>query len=429
MKHFDDIFKENVEKVFSSFNADHLADEGWNSFVVRQKGQRRRAVIIPLWARAASVLLIIGLGIFFTYKVTTKHSARGLISGNESAVQEAEEIGLLNEGKKTPVPVIIEKAEPFSRKERIELRTTETRQTSSTANSISEPVVLSEEYIIVQEDTESRFMIPSTITVLPDPGISGKPLHNLISETLTTGLETNDSQRSEKETGSRYGGRILMAGLSGLSAQSGGKASPASGLSVGLYLDQKLTKKISIRPGLALAMQSFVLDNGSIPTGINNPISLNDGTNGSLYSSEGQFSMLAMEVPLNLVFRIVEKKRSVFYVSAGASSMIYLSQQFKVDFVNKYTKESYNSTTDELSYETNYSTVRVENDYGALRRADFFGLANLSAGYSFPYSKTGTLLIEPFLQVPVSDLTSLDLRLRYAGISMKMQFGKKPRDN
>ena len=74
MKHFDDIFKENVEKVFSSFNADHLADEGWNSFVVRQKGQRRRAVIIPLWARAASVLLIIGLGIFFTYKVTTKHS-------------------------------------------------------------------------------------------------------------------------------------------------------------------------------------------------------------------------------------------------------------------------------------------------------------------------------------------------------------------
>jgi len=109
--------------------------------------------------------------------------------------------------------------------------------------------------------------------------------------------------------------------------------------------------------------------------------------------------------------------------------MIYISQQFKADFINKYTKESYNSMTDELSYETNFSTVRVENDYGALRRADLFGLANLSAGYSFPYNKTGTLLIEPFLQVPVSDLTSLDLRVRYAGISMKMQFGKKPHDN
>ena len=429
MRQFDDILKENVEKAFNSFNADHLADEGWNSFVVRQKGRRRRAVMIPLWARAASVLLIIGLGIFITYKVSTKHIAQELISGNESVPEEVEEAVVLSEDAKTPAPVNAPITEQLSREENIEKKTSEAQRTNSTDYSISEPVALSKENKMAPETSESRFLIPSTITVFPEPGLSEESLQDLISENLTTAGATNEGQKTDKGTERRFGERILMAGLSGLSAQSGGTASPASGLSVGLYLDQKLTKKISVRPGLALAMQSFGLDNGSIPTGISNPISLNDGTSGSLYSSEGQFSMLAMEVPLNLVFRIIEKKRSAFYVSAGASSMIYLSQQFTADFVNKYTKASYNSATDELSYETNYSTVRVENDYGALRRADFFGLANFSAGYSFPYSKTGTLLIEPFLQVPVSDLTSLDLRVRYAGISMKMQFGKKPHDN
>jgi hypothetical protein len=429
MKQFDDIFKENVQKAFSGYNADHLADEGWNSFAGRQKGKRNRAVLIPLWARAASVLLLIGLGIFITYKVTTKRSGQELISGNESAVQEIEETSVLGKGTKIPAPVIAADTEPLKRAEKIEKKAAEPRQTNSAGYLIPEPVALSKENIMIPETTQSRILIPSTITVFPEPGLSEEPLQDLISENLTTAGAENEIQKLETGTEKRFGERVLMAGLSGLSAQSGGTASPASGLSVGLYLDQKLTKKISVRPGLALAMQSFGLDNSSIPTGINNPISLNDGTYGSLYSSEGQFSMLAMEVPLNFVFRIIEKKRSAFYVSAGASSMIYISQQFKADFVNKYTKESYNSTTDQVSYETNFSTVSVENDYGALERADFFGLANLSAGYSFPYSKTGTLLIEPFLQVPVSDLTSLDLRVRYAGISMKMQFGKNPRDN
>ncbi len=79
--------------------------------------------------------------------------------------------------------------------------------------------------------------------------------------------------------------------------------------------------------------------------------------------------------------------------------------------------------------ETRYSSVEVEKDYGAFSRADFFGLANLSAGYSFPYSKTGIMLIEPFMQLPVNDLTSLNLRIRYAGVSMKLRFGRQEKDH
>ena len=133
--------------------------------------------------------------------------------------------------------------------------------------------------------------------------------------------------------------------------------------------------------------------------------------------------MIALELPLNIVFEVFKKGRSGLYLSAGTSTMIYFSQQFTGNFVNEYTQSKFDATSGLMNSETRYSTVSVNNNYGTLSRADFFGLANVSTGYSLPYGKTGTMLIEPFIQLPVSDLTALNLRVRYGGISVKIRFG------
>ena len=46
MKQFDDILKENIKQAFSDYNADHLAGEGWNSFVEAKKGKRKAIFLI-----------------------------------------------------------------------------------------------------------------------------------------------------------------------------------------------------------------------------------------------------------------------------------------------------------------------------------------------------------------------------------------------
>lgn len=429
MEQFDDILRENIKKAFSSYYAEHLADEGWNSFVRAGKGRGRRTLIIPLWARAASVLLIVGLGAYLSYRIFTRQSTRELISGNEAPVMKIEQSKVQSEKARTLTPVIEPSAEPLPVDEHYEKKVAETRPVSTESIFISESLAIDNESVLTQLSPENRVLVPEKVKGHFIPGVSNELQKQLIPEEIAANDGISGDLTAEEQGEKRLKGRTLMAGLSGLSAQSSGRATPASGLSVGLYLDQKLTRRISVRPGLALAMHSLGLNNSSIPAGITEAMSMYDGTNASLYSSEGQLNMLAMELPLNIVFMILDKKNSAFYVSAGASTMIYLSQQFKAGFVSEYKKTSYDTMTGEYSSETRYSTVEVENDYGALSRADFFGLANFSAGYSFQYSKTGTLLIEPFLQVPVSDLTSLDLRVRYAGISMKMQFGKKPREN
>ena len=436
MKQFDDIFRENVDKAFSNYNADHLADEGWNSFIAGRKGHRKRVAVIPIWARAASIMLIIGLGVFIAYRISTHETTKEIISTIEPAAKKDEEPVAFNETVKTVTPVVVPLEEPVHKKMLNDKKAAENRQTYTDRASLSELIPLKQARIQLPEIAEIWFLKPGTLSDLPAEGVFSDLNESIITENGTpenmksAGVMYDDLNIIEEATDQEKnsGGTILMAGFSGLIAQSGAEASPASGLSVGFYLDQKITKRISLRPGLALAMQSFGLENGNMPTTYNNPVSLNDGTNGIPYSYNGQFSMLAMELPLNFVFRIIDRGRSGLYVSAGASTMFYISQHYTADFVNEYTKLSLNTMTGEYSSETRYSTVEVENNYGAFSRTDFFGLANLSAGYSFPYSKTGTMLIEPFVQLPVNDLTSLNLRIRYAGISMKLRFGKQDQE-
>ena len=73
--------------------------------------------------------------------------------------------------------------------------------------------------------------------------------------------------------------------------------------------------------------------------------------------------------------------------------------------------------------DTRFSSVEVENKEKAFSHTDYFSLANLSAGYSLPFGKN-TIMIEPYLQIPVSGVTSLDLKIYYSGISLKLKFGK-----
>lgn len=427
MNNFDDRLRENVKKAFSNYNSDHLTDEGWDSFVAMQKGRRRRAVIFPLWARAASVLLIIGLGATIAYRLSVRQQTGEIISSVESAAGRNEE---------QVTPVTESDPKPAATTGRIEKTAPDNQPAIAFGEPFLKPDQTSNEGDKIQEKVENRSANPDILPVssatiplsefytssAPEeirPGYSRSGISD--SETVEASDESPDPEKSSR-------GMRFLAGLSGSMARAGEESSPASGMSMGFYLSQKITNRLSVRPGLALAMQSFGLENGGRPAGISYNIPLYDGTNGIPYSYEGRLSMMAVELPLNLVVTLFERKRSGLFVSAGTSSLFYISQQLEADVVNTYTKMELNTSTGQYTAATMFSTVEVEKEYDSFSRADFFGLANLSAGYSFPYSKTGIMLVEPFVQLPVDDLTSLNLRIRYAGVSMKIQFGKREQE-
>jgi hypothetical protein len=225
-------------------------------------------------------------------------------------------------------------------------------------------------------------------------------------------------------------GATLMAGLSGIIANAGNAISSSPGMALGIYVDKRITDNISFRPGIAIAVQS-------VDVNINTNTNTNDsyaninyvapqymGWNVLVEPNGANLNMIVMEVPLNFVFALWKGDKSKLFLTAGASTMIYLSQHFEGSFLNSYSREEFNSTTGNLNTVSNYSTTSVENVYMPFSHTDYLGLANISAGYSVPLGNTNSLLIEPFIQLPLASLTSINVKIRYGGLSMKLTFGR-----
>ena len=419
MKLFDDIFRENVDKAFSDYSADHLADEGWNSFMASGKKARRfKAIVIPFWAKAASIALIVGAGALTAYLFIDRHNSDESLAQSETE-PEKEITTAVNHGSSISVSTVI--AEKFNPGK-------DNNKVINTANLKSE--TSSKQPSPEEQLTQRIDVAPSDTALLPVVAEnrfpeSGDTISFTFKETLQ-GLTDGEAEETgiteEKRRNSRP---KFMTGLSGVLAHVKDASSSAPGVSVGFYLEQKITERISFRPGVALAVNSLGVDNESGSFGSSYKVSLLDGNSGTLNSFNGELKMIAMEIPMNIVFKVFERKRSGIYISAGASTMIYFNQKFTGDLVNEYTQEYFNTSTNSMSSETRYSKISVDNSYSGSDHTDYFGLANFSAAYSIPYGKTSTLLIEPFMQFPLSDLTALNLRVRYGGISMKVRFGNK----
>ncbi|HKL66273.1 MAG TPA: outer membrane beta-barrel protein, partial [Bacteroidales bacterium] len=222
-------------------------------------------------------------------------------------------------------------------------------------------------------------------------------------------------------TASREQKTGLMAGLSGMVSRVDDNADP--GTSMGVYIERKLSDRISVRPGIAFSYQGHNLSgNSTLKESMAYAAPLTDVSSVDVENNSAQLNLLAFEIPLDLVFTVWERRRSNVYLSAGASTMVYLNQKFDGSFTNTYIKENYNSVTGDVTYERNSSLLDVENNYGAFSHVDFMGLANFSAGFSMPLWNKNRMLFEPFVKVPLSDLTSLNLRIFYGGLSVKVRF-------
>ncbi|MGM0464158.1 MAG: outer membrane beta-barrel protein [Bacteroidota bacterium] len=398
MKRFDDIFAGKVKDVFSNYNADHLADNAWNSFIGKKR--RKRAIIIPMWAKAASLaVLITGAGIivyntFFSESdklnevavIAEQGAGSGEAEERDIAGKEVEELPAENTGGRpeeiSKPGISIAQEQPVSEPEKVE------RMTSDKL-----PVLISGIMLID---------IDAFIEEKADPGIRSyyEP--------------TTETTEKERKTD-------LMAGLAGMISRVDDNSDP--GTSMGVYIDRKLTDRISVRPGLAFAYQGHNLSgNSALRADLANTAPQSNFSRVDIESTSAQLNFLAFEIPLNLVFTIWERRRSQVYLSAGASTMVYLNQKFDGSFTNIYVVENYDSATGDISYDTSTSLLDVENNYGVFSHVDLMGLANLSAGYSMPLRGKNNLLFEPFIKLPVSGLTSLDLKVFYGGISFKLRF-------
>ena len=447
MKQFDEEFSRKAKEAFESYNADHLAGEGWDSFTGKNARKRTRALVIPLWAKVASVAAILTIVVLLTNRINqseTDESGNQLAQENrnkltESATNKADTASPsseMNDAKPvTPSasPVI---TSPDQASEKTFSKSGQNRQAGREKSgyrvieaaepALAEPVTAEGPLLAENAAVEGPLLAENSkvAEVSPETKLPDNPLEVRLTDDKDTRLKLqprealhvySDIPREKMTT-------TIMTGLSGMIASIENAASASQGVSIGFYVEQQLSRRISVRPGLAMARHNYALEStsgGDIAMDYSAP-ELN-GMTGTSTSYDADIDVVSLEVPVNFVFSLRKRARSNLFVTTGASTVFYLSQQISGNINNTYTRSTVDSYG-KVSYESMTTSVMIESDQEPLSRVDILGLANFSAGYSFPFAKTSHLLFEPFVQLPVRDLTSLNLRIRYGGLSMKLQF-------
>ncbi|MGQ9619595.1 MAG: outer membrane beta-barrel protein [Bacteroidales bacterium] len=429
MDKFDDIFNKRVKEAFSNYNVDHLSDKGWKSFIAR----RRRKIVpgggMPFWLKAAAVALLIAAGGIITYFAITRKTtdktivtASGAAPGTfatDSVAGKLPETADLNKNTGNMPLKSAEKTAVYKLKTQMERpqKVTDTEVTGKEVNRINEeslPKVAG----LSETGISDAGIMDAVKIAWNEIFLELKRVETSKEIPLKDSLKIDDTELLPE----RYK-PSLIAGISGMMAVVDNVIAGSPGFNMGFYLEHQFNKRFAVRPGLALAMHSSAIEKTAGETQFDYALPLYNGTAGNTESYNAHLNLVAIEVPLNFVFTVFDRKKSDFYLSAGASTMVYLKQQMTGKFINSYTKTTMNAATGLMESDTRYSTVEVETEEKALSHTDFFGLANISAGYSVPYGKNMRFLIEPYIQMPLKNLTSLNIKILYSGMSLRIKFG------
>ncbi|MEX2513560.1 MAG: outer membrane beta-barrel protein [Cyclobacteriaceae bacterium] len=202
-------------------------------------------------------------------------------------------------------------------------------------------------------------------------------------------------------------------------------SNPVSGMNFGggIMSEFSLSRKIKLDVGLAYASQSISPQNiQSMPrSAANQEASFSSGFVGSDY----ELNFASLDIPINLKYKIFDRKSTGIYLITGISSMLYLDQN-SVETVQTNSLFSTDNRNGELQFAQSvqeFSTVLTPQP--GENAADFAGLLNLSFGYEYTLNKGFNISLEPFYKLPLGGLTFADQRFSIGGVNLRMNFNLK----
>ena len=435
MSKFDDIFSRKAKEAFDSYDAGHLADRGWDSFNSKYGRKRSRTIIFPMWARAASIIILVTAGVLLINRFDRRQAGES----NDRLAQatgSTKADSLLNENDTSAIiPAVTDagQASVAAAAKSAQGSTATTARPDQATNATAartgqfSSTPAERARLAVNEDAVAGPLLSEDINTAGGSAgvtLAGGFMEKRLTDEADTrlNLKPKPALKDHLVLPRERMTTTLMTGFSGMMASIDNATSTAQGISVGFYVEQQLSRRISVRPGLAMARHSYAMEGapgGS--TAFDYAAPELDGMSGTSTSYSADINVVSMEVPVNFVFSIRKRGESNLFVTTGASTVLYLSQHLSGNFSNTYTRATADSNGG-VSYESMTTSVKIESEKDPLSRVDFLGLANFSAGYSFPFAGTSHLVFEPFIQLPVKDLTSMNLRIRYGGLSFKVQF-------
>lgn len=181
----------------------------------------------------------------------------------------------------------------------------------------------------------------------------------------------------------------------------------------GVVSDIALNRRFSVSTGLSVAQQRV---------GIAPPVNQVMTTLvPQLTGTDARFVLI--DLPLNLTYQVGKRTKPLFRVSAGLSSLAFLSQQYADRYQRYQTMVTQvidqNGRPQIIQQTTQIEEVqtRPQTPSGGV----YWGrLLNLSMGIERPLSRRTVFAVEPYLKYPIGPLTQENLSIGSAGVSVRV---------
>lgn len=396
MKQFDDRLSENIRKSFEDYEASYNPAH-WDLMKQKLKSKKKRSLLLlPFWAKAAIITLL------FTSSITT------YLYFNELSTKQYQygylQIDSINHhiNKKR----ITKQSKLNNNKQNItkQYNTSENNKIKNTQEANTTETLLKYNQFKNEQNIKNR--------------ISISDLSNVSIEQDCTIIQADNLIINKDKKRMKFG--AMLATYSSTPSMS---VSNQQGVGLGFNSEIALNEKISLNTGIVLASQRFDFDPNA---GSNTEYDMvmdagNELNSTNSINKDGSAKIVALDIPINMQFKLYEKKRSSFYCAVGISSYAYLKQQYETVNYNYSNTMYYDESKDEYTNQLTVNSSNVSEKEPAFNHFDLAKVINLSISYKYKLKK-GELAFEPYIKYPYRPLTSQAINVSFAGLNLKYNF-------
>lgn len=213
-----------------------------------------------------------------------------------------------------------------------------------------------------------------------------------------------------------------------VSPQASSNATGGMNLGAGVMSEFSLTRRLKLDVGVNYARQSMMperssgmaMEMASYSSSRQQLDAENIMTSSNFIGSVMQLNFASLDIPVNLKYRVLDRKNTGLFLITGLSSVVYLDQQATETF---QTNSFFTNSAAGLSFAPsvqNYTSVYSPE--GAGNSVDVGGMLNLSVGYEYNLNDGMFISLEPFYKLPLGNLTFANQQFSIGGMNLRMNF-------
>lgn len=370
----------------------------WENF---NKNEGKKTVpVIWLWrlSSAAAVLLVVGAGIILFNQKATDQVPLHTVQNKKEIVKE------------TPVVPIESKPSKNAR-----VNTVRVHEASNILAVASDETFIAKESTIVTSAPAVETKIVEPKTDVAKTQTDPKPIESKalgIQDFLNNETKKNQGEALAKASTSQHEDKWEMGLVVSPSFGNTKKLNMGYGISMGYAL----TDKISLNSGVSYSEMAATKN---LPATVSNSFIASGSKN--LESIEAKVS--GIDIPLEIKYRVSKN----LYANVGVSAFAVINQKQSNSYIQeKVVERAVNSDTglDQLkSFAVNERVVeQASESESEIKDGRYIGFYNFSFGYKQKISKGKAVSIEPFMKVPMKEVSKENLRLIGTGVRLKLDF-------